>query len=184
MLPAKFSRPPKAVAKHSLRCRGDVVGDLEHRPALVEVAVVLRVVLGSPTTGRALRGLPVPGQVAGGDVVGRVDGQGLAGDRGQRGVVGVREGADRDALAVDARLWTLSTRWRATPWLVASPTWVSGLSAWAMVPVPGRSARARTAESGAKPSRVPCVGVDGLHDEPELLGLLAEAGPVGAAPAA
>ena len=51
--------------------------------------------------------------------------------------------------------WTLSARCIATPWLVASPTLVVGLSAWAMVPVSGSAASLRTADSGTKPSSVP-----------------------------
>jgi hypothetical protein len=53
---------------------------------------------------------------------------------------------------------TLSARCSATPWLVALPTSVCGLIAWAIVPVSSSAARLRTAESGAKPSRVPCFG--------------------------
>ena len=57
--------------------------------------------------------------------------------------------------------------------------WSSGLSAWAIVPVPSSPASERVPpDSGTKPSSVPWSESTALHDQARGLGLPAEGRPV------
>ena len=128
---------------------------------------------------RRVRGVALPGQVAAGDVLRRVDRQRVAAERAGRGVVGVREGADRDARGRRSPPRGPGRPAAARPpAVVASPTLARGPDRLGQgAPARDRVERADVVQRH-EALEGPAGGVDGADQQPGGLGRPAERGAV------